>query len=257
MTVAARVVGTTALLFVIYLTFPRSIATPISWPTPRRCVAPLHTMRFHGQDLFDAQIYRTYFSNVCNGTFVEVGANDGETLSQSLVFEDQLGWRGICIEPQPEKYQQLVKRRPLCVNVNAGISSGESSTMTFIKIIGYSDMLSSFEQYITPKHWERIRKEVALYNQTIERIPVKRLPLSEVLATNNLTSIDYMSIDTEGNEYEVLASIDWSITRVGLFFIESGPVEKDARITKMLIELGYQQKPSIGNNIVFTKLKFG
>lgn len=245
-------------LWIIYIFFfynPASVSLPPSWPSAHNCVAPLHTLRFHGQNLFDEQLYRTYFKDTCGGTFVEVGANDGETLSQSLFFEDQLGWRGVCIEPQPEKYKELAKRRPKCFNVNAGISLGEEgSEMTFVKIVGYSDMLSSFEQYITPEGWKRINEEVARYNQTIERIPVRVMPLFSLLSVLKLSSIDYMSIDTEGNEYEVLQTIDWINTDIRLLFIESGPRQKDQKIRKMLTNLRYTERSPIGHNLVFTRM---
>lgn len=113
--------------------------------------------------------------------FVEVGANDGERFSQSLFFEEQLNWRGLCVEPQPNKFRALTLRRPHCLNVNAGVSNGSSGTMTFLQVLcvrfyrtlnalqihGYSEMLSSFEDFITPAHRQRIEREVAEHKQTV------------------------------------------------------------------------------------------
>lgn len=193
----------------------------------------------------------SYFYARCNGSFVEIGANDGITFSQSLYFEESLGWRGVCIEPQPRKFKSLLSNRPLCKNLNVGVSNlfGKS---VFLQINGYSDMLSSFEEYITPERWDRINRETASHpGQTMERIPVTFAPLSLLLPYLDLTRIDYMSIDTEGNEYEVLLSIDWKSTSIYLLFIESGPDSKDQRIRKMLSTLRYEEKDQIGNNLVF------
>ncbi len=114
-------------------------------------------------------------------------------------------------------------------------------------------MLSSFENHITKEHWKRINDEVSRYNQTIERITVKIMPLFSLLSRLKLHYIDYMIIDTEGNEYEVLLTIDWLHTDVKLFFIESGPSSKDQKIRKMLTNLRYSEGPTIGNNLVFTR----
>lgn len=61
-----------------------------------------------GQDLF---LFENFFRGKRNGVFVDVGAQDGETGSNSLFFEDFLGWRGLCLEPQPQTFAKLRARR--------------------------------------------------------------------------------------------------------------------------------------------------
>lgn len=77
------------------------------------------------------------------------------------------------------------------------------------------------------------------------------MPLSLILADAGVTNVDYMSIDTEGNELECLLSLDWSATSVGLFFIEAGPASKDDAIHHLLSSRGYIQRPSVSFNLVY------
>lgn len=111
----------------------------LPWPRTRNCsesyLAARQPFRFYGQEQYDKILYHTYFEGKCNGVFVEVGANDGERFSQSLFFEEQLNWRGLCVEPQPNKFSALTVRRPHCHNVNAGVSNGSSGIMTFLQVL--------------------------------------------------------------------------------------------------------------------------
>jgi hypothetical protein len=61
-----------------------------------------------GQDQF---LFENFFRGKRNGVFVDAGATDGETFSNSLFFERFLGWSGLCVEPQPEAFAKLAARR--------------------------------------------------------------------------------------------------------------------------------------------------
>lgn len=61
-----------------------------------------------GQDMF---LLELFFRGQRNGVFVDIGARDGETASNSLLFERFMGWRGLCTESNPAQYAQLVTRR--------------------------------------------------------------------------------------------------------------------------------------------------
>jgi len=62
-----------------------------------------------GEDLF---LYNTFFKNKQNGTYIELGALDGNLYSNTKFFEEQFGWKGILIEPHPNKFELLQKNRP-------------------------------------------------------------------------------------------------------------------------------------------------
>ncbi|EKX35933.1 hypothetical protein GUITHDRAFT_52329, partial [Guillardia theta CCMP2712] len=66
-----------------------------------------------------------FFRNSSSGTFLELGALDGSTYSNSFYFERAMGWRGILIEADPDNFRQLVKNRPDQVLVHAAICKEE------------------------------------------------------------------------------------------------------------------------------------
>ena len=82
--------------------------------------------------------------DVCGGTFVELGANNGVN-SHSKFLEEQLGWRGACIEAAPNNFEALVKARPECDNIHAVVWH-TSEEVTFRactgKLYGHSGLVS-------------------------------------------------------------------------------------------------------------------
>ena len=89
-----------------------------------------------GQDIFLTQ---ELFKGKTDGIYVDIGANDGVTLSNTKLLED-LGWEGTCIEPIPSSYEKLVKSRK-SNNLNIAISK-DLGDFEFLQIDGYSEMLS-------------------------------------------------------------------------------------------------------------------
>jgi FkbM family methyltransferase len=138
--------------------------------------------------------------------YVDVGANDGLIVSNTAYMELDLGWNGICIEPHPEAYYKLEKNRN-CKKYNCCISDiyGE---VDFLVVYGYAEMLSGIKSEYDPRHIDRINSEVAKHGGSLNTIKVKSRTLNSILKENNITHIDYLSIDTEGSELSVLKSID-------------------------------------------------
>jgi FkbM family methyltransferase len=158
-----------------------------------------------------------YYVYKKGGFFIEVGANDG-IKSNSHALERDHGWTGICIEPNPEIYRSLISNRQ-CKCYNLGVYSLESN-MEFWKINGYSEMLSGFEASYCPIHRARILREVAERGQTIEKIQVRSRRLQSIIDENNVSRVDYLSIDTEGSEIEILKSIDYNKTDIEVISLE-------------------------------------
>ena len=73
--------------------------------------------------------------HISQGTFVEIGANDGLHMSNSYFFERYLGWRGLCVEASPQIFSLLERNRPNCTNINALVATpkfdGNVCTHTF------------------------------------------------------------------------------------------------------------------------------
>lgn len=149
------------------------------------------------------------------GFFVDVGAHDGVVHSNTLLLERDYEWRGVCIEPQSGPFQQLTaSRRAACVQTAVLNADGEALLLH-----------------------DRIAAGGA---------PVSCLRLASVLDLVDVSgTIDYLSVDVEGSELEVIASHDFERWPVNLITIEhnlyaNGPAHKNS-IFKELTALGFER----------------
>ena len=92
---------------------------------------------YHSQYGQDKIINERIFGSKRNGFFVDIGANDGITGSNTYFFEKELSWKGVCIEPQPDIFNKLAKNRKSECH-NCAVSS-KTGTAKFLKV-GHADM---------------------------------------------------------------------------------------------------------------------
>ncbi len=187
----------------------------------------------YGQDRFlDTEI----FKGKENGFFIEIGAYDGIRFSNSLFFEKERKWKGICIEPIPARYEELKKNRN-SINVNACVSS-KSGFVEFTMIEGYAEMLSGISKDYHKKHKNRIDENIKFHGGNKTTIKVESVTLNELLISNDVTMVDYCSIDTEGSELELLSSFDFSKFEVKAFSVENN--YSDSKIRDLMKKNNYE-----------------
>lgn len=121
------------------------------------------------------------------GFFLDIGASDGIYLSNTFYFE-QMGWDGICFEPNQKSYPRALGVRKMVLPHAIG---KENKKVTFNLDIVEPD-LSGLNKY------DRQYKEHTVDMYTLDTI----------IKTYNITKIDLLSIDTEGTELDVLNSFD-------------------------------------------------
>lgn len=154
---------------------------------------------FNSQQGEDKYLYEN-FLNFRDGFFIELGAMNGIIYSNSLFFENQLGWSGVLIEPT-DQYISLVNNRPNCYNFNYAISEIEGE----VEFIGNS-ALGGMTHTMHDNH----RKGWNL-DKLGDAYLVKSIPISKLLKNLNIKRVDLFSIDVEGGELEVLKTFDWNI----------------------------------------------
>ena len=161
-----------------------------------------------GEDFF---IYRNFINKRVNdGVFIELGACDGLRYSNSYFFEKNLGFRGIMIEPVKEMYDKLVKNRPNNDLYNCVISMSEDDVEILVSQNGpVSGIKSSMTESFKNK-WHR--------NSITRR--VKTDTLKRILNDKSITYVDFLSLDVEGGEADVLQTIDWDNIEMYLVCIE-------------------------------------
>jgi FkbM family methyltransferase len=156
---------------------------------------------FYGQCGEDQIVYEKYFANKRNGIFLEMGALDGVTYSNTKFFEDTLGWSGVLIEPIPKNYEACRRSRPRSLVYNCIVSTNPEPAEIYV-----NGAVSSVKDYTTEQFYNGWHKD-----KNIETILVPSRRLDDILHGAGIHAIDFWSLDVEGSEYEVLKTMDWDI----------------------------------------------
>jgi FkbM family methyltransferase len=183
------------------------------------------------QDLEVLKLYK----NKKNGFFIEIGASDGITLSNTYLLEKNHQWKGICVEALPFKLVDLTKNRPNSFIVNKAVYKTSGLLLPF-KISNTDSLLSGISEHINS------HKEVVERNFT--EIHVETITLNDILDEHSAPQfIDYLSLDTEGTELEILLSINFKKYTFGLIHVEHNYIEPNrSDIKTHLLENGYIYK---------------
>lgn len=149
-----------------------------------------------------------------NGFYVESGAGNGEKLSNSLFFEKSRNWTGLLVEANWQMFQSLLAKRRHAYLVNACLSPIPKPVVLSFQMAG---MLGGLSQYMDPAHRERVNVKKA---NTTETLMVQCFPLFSILRALNVTEVDYISLDIEGAELDVLYTLPLDDVTVDVFSVE-------------------------------------
>lgn len=203
-----------------------------------------------GQDRF---IYENFFKECQNGFFIEIGAFDGVFLSNTYFFEQHLGWNGICIEPIPELYEKLRKNRK-CQCICGCIAKEHDVEKEFLHVSGPLEGLSGLVDKYHPRHLNRIKREMAVKQASCQSIKVRCYNLNFILEEANINHVHFLSIDTEGGEFEILQSIDFSKYQIDVIAVEDNYGDK--RIVPFLNRSGFSLVKVIEQDLIFLHENF-
>jgi FkbM family methyltransferase len=194
-----------------------------------------------GQD----KIVDEYLHGKRNGVFVDIGAYDGVTFSNTLMLERERGWKGICIEPLPDIFAELQKNRR-CICVQACIGNREEREVEFLAVqseAAWTRMLSGVLSEYDPRHLARVDVELNAYGGSKCVIQVPMRHLHAVLHEHGIGNVDYLSIDTEGSELLILRSTILSVIGNPCITVENN--YNDPSIDAVLGNQGYRLHTSI------------
>jgi FkbM family methyltransferase len=156
----------------------------------------------------DEYISKFIFNEKKDGFFIELGAVDGITNSNTYYFEKELGWKGLCIEANPNNKEDLNKNRD-CHKCYSPIYSKSGKEVTF-DVVDCSE-LSGITNHIGNIGQFKVDNKVTLKTRTMTEV------LDEINAPKY---IDYMSLDTEGSELHVLMGLDFNKYTIGYMNVE-------------------------------------
>jgi FkbM family methyltransferase len=164
------------------------------------------------------------------GYFVEFGATNGVDLSNTYMLERYYGWKGILCEPARSWHSELFENRSSIIYTRCVFnSSGE--VLEFSESI--AGELSTLVDFIGADHHAHARINLATYKVT-------SVTLKDLLDEHRAPSyIDFISIDTEGSEYQILNEFDFEKYRFGLICVEHNFTENRDKLFLLLSSNGY------------------
>ena len=164
------------------------------------------------------------------GYFVEVGVGDGKSNSNTYLLEKELSYKGILVEPNGKFLDSLVeKREALIFNCAAGSSDGQPVILFATDDGEYS--------YIANEFVSQGKRRKSILNQ-----PILTRTLNSILGEANAPRvIDFLSIDVEGYELEVLQGLDFDEWQFKVVCVEHNYNEtKKSQIFKIFTSHGYK-----------------
>ena len=211
----------------------------------------------NGQDLAVVEI----FKGARDLHFIEIGAGNGVDLSNTLLLEQEYGWRGLLIEANPLLYQATLINRPEASSVNALLWHSAGKVLKFWLREGWMSRIVEEPSVRNPPEPRRIHQRYKRAKVNGEVIELETDTLWNVLDQYYVTMgervpIDFMSIDVEGSEDAVLFGfpyVDHVYTPRCLC------IERPSRkLQKQLCETGnYQSWGVLGEDTIFIHKESG
>lgn len=198
----------------------------------------------------------TWFNGLCGGTYLEMGAVDGVSFSNTYVFHKAFGWKGLLIELAPQSFEKLVVNRPDDVTVNAAVCD-EPRTLHY----WYNPerkFTAGVWEFTQPdfrgRYWPGVRLE--------DTTPIECVPLDQIIkqrfSHGRSQFFDFWSLDVEGSEMMVIESVDFSTTAFGIIVVEAnGTNERKNLALRLFLESkGYRFLRQERNNYWFVNENF-
>ena len=165
-----------------------------------------------GEDKYISQ----FFDDNYVGTCIDVGADDGISGSNTHYFEKK-GWFSLCVEPIPESFNKCSSIRKNVINCCVGNYDKEEENFNIVTLhSGNTSAISSL------KIDERLIESHRDLLNSIQTISVKVKTLNTIFKENNIpNNIDFISIDTENTEIDVLKGLDFNTYNIKFLIIEN------------------------------------
>lgn len=169
----------------------------------------------NGLDVFVSELLQSKE----HGIFIDIGANDGVTINNSYYFETQMKWNGVAIEPAPAVFKKLKTNRKC--HVIEGCVSPQAGKATFMELVGDANMFSTLKAHNKGLTTRRLRKRQKSQNSKLREVEVNCYTFSDIIEKYQYKHIDFLSLDTEGGELEILKSINFEKTPISVISVEN------------------------------------
>ena len=198
-----------------------------------------------GQDML---VKDNFFKNQRSGFFVEIGAFDGIEGSNCYHFEKYMNWHGIAIEASPLQFEKLKKNRN-CKLRNVAIGS-ENNQVEFYEVAEGFTQMSGINNLNFQNSFERIKKNS---NSKINKIHIECKTFENLVPNDHI--IDLVSIDIEGNEFDVLKSIDFDKYKIKVIILENN-VPNELSYLKFFLDKNFSYFDRVGMDEIYYNQKY-
>lgn len=187
--------------------------------------------------------------NFRNGFYVEIGSNDGRSFSNTFHLEFQQNWRGILIEPILQKHFESKIHRQGSKNIFIyGACVEENYTEESVKLF-YSNLMTSSGDG-EAQLWAEKGQDFLSNGELVQPFWAPSVKLSRIFKNHDIHSIDFLSLDVEGAELNVLNGINWDEVKIELILIET---PSNSVSIELLKQKGYKHIVDLGFNHFFRK----
>ncbi|XP_006612578.1 uncharacterized protein LOC102673642 isoform X2 [Apis dorsata] len=204
-----------------------------------------------------ASVIRKIFKDKKNGFFVECGAYDGETRSNTLVLERFFNWSGLLIEADPINFNKMLKKNrkayltPTCLAIEPYPS------------VNFFLMANNVGRLHEPNASDTHLPNSADVVHNGVHISVQCFPFIDLMFALNVTTVNYFSLDIEGHELQVLKTIPFDMINIETFSVEFSHVENGKRnLIDFMESKGYYiyslvvRSDNLAHDIIFMKYDY-
>lgn len=200
----------------------------------------------HGQDI---EVFQ-HLKHLRGGIFVDIGSSAPIGLSNTYSLYKHYGWKGICVDANPEYVQSMRQARKDIPVVQAAVSNRNGERLRFATCKMVGGLEDRFPTVGNSTQFNERRKAALDSGECIE---VETQTITRILNQHrefNHRDIDYMSIDVEGGELQVLQGINWERYTVKCLSVEHNGNQQKLR--SFMRHKGYESK-RLGGDLFFYK----
>jgi len=194
---------------------------------------------YHSQYNQDKFLEELVFKGYKNGVYMDVGAHDGVSINNTLYFEETNGWTGINVEPIKAVFDKLIINRPSSINLNCAVCNSDGET-EFLCNKGETEMISGIKDTFDPRHIHRLARDNRRYKGKTKTIKVPTKRVDTILDEYKIGHINYLSVDVEGGEFEVIKSINFEKVFIDVIDFENNYDDVSVPIVDYLTKYGYK-----------------
>jgi len=198
------------------------------------------THSYQGQDQFVLEA----LAGLHGGFFLDSGASDGVSGSNTLLLESAFGWDGICVEPNEQLFARLARSRTCaCVNCCLYDRPGDVEFFEAAGVLG--GILDEYHPGLLRQAKDLVATQLGPGNEATVVKPARTIGsiLREFGAPR---VIDYWSLDTEGSELAILRSFPFDEYTVRVLTVEHNQTSNRDRIRRFLEASGYRRAREMG-----------